>query len=475
VEQKQAQIQVQRQVQRMSQRQIQAVNFISMGSKELSAEIYKYANENPALEIIRDKNVSFSSVEKSNDYERILEAREGYGETLQQHLMGQINLMNLSKDELYVCQALIYNLDKNGCYGSMLAPESLLDKSRPLQTTELLNRCMDIVQRLDPVGTCCKNLEESLFVQAKVRGDASELTLFILDGRLELLNPPQPERVLQNLKNYQKNWHAKKFARRILLDNHDYDEYDTEDSIEYILKLNPRPAENYISDTSDAQFNRPDVILTVTKESGYLTEDDFSAGKICGGKDYYYQIKYASGALPEVRISPEYLYDKAAVEKAKAFIANLQFRESSIVLQGCAIVKFQEAFFDKGPGHLKVLTRRQVAALLGIHESTVSRMSAKRNSKYIQTEWGLFPASYFFTSGVKSSDGKEKISSEVIKEKIQEYISSVQEGKADEKKASDKISDSKITEYLNSQGIKISRRTVAKYRSQIGIKNSYLR
>ena len=473
MEQKQVQRQAQRQVQKMSQRQIQAVSFLGMGSKELSAEIYRFASENPALEIVKDRSVSFSAVEKSNDFAKILEAREDYGETLQQHLMSQINMMNLSKDEASVCQALIYNLDKNGCYGSMLAPESLLDKSRPQQNQQLLEKCMDIVQRLDPIGTCCKSPEESLFVQAKIKGDASPLTLFILDGHLELLNPPQAEKVVQNLKDFQKKWHSKKFAPQILLDKIDYDEFDTQDSIDYILKLNPRPAQNYISDVSDAQFNRPDVILTVTKEDGYLSADDYSKGQILGGKGYYFQIKYASGILPEVRISPEYMYDKAAVEKAKEFIANLQYRESSIVLQGCAIVKFQKDFFEKGPGHLNVLTRRQVASMLGIHESTVSRMSSKKNSKYIQTDWGLFPASFFFSSGVKSTDGKEKISAAVIKEKIQEYLSTMQEAGPDGK--SEKISDSKLAEYLNQQGIKIARRTVAKYRSQIGINNSYRR
>ena len=473
MEQKQVQRQAQRQVQKMSQRQIQAVSFLGMGSKELSAEIFRFASENPALEIVKDRSVSFSAVEKSNDFAKILEAREDYGETLQQHLMSQINMMNLSKDEFSLCQSLIYNLDKNGCYGSMLAPETFLDKSRPQQNMQLLQKCMDIVQRLDPVGTCCKTPEESLFVQAKIKGDASELTLFILDGHLELLNPPQPEKVVQNLKDFQKRWHSKKFAPQILLDKIDYDEFDAEDAIEYILKLNPHPAQDYISDTSDAQFNRPDVILTITKEKGYLAADDYSAGQIRGEDGYYFQIKYASGILPEVRISPEYMYDKAAVEKAKAFIANLQYRESTIVLQGCAIVKFQKDFFEKGPGNLNVLTRRAVADMLGIHESTVSRMSSKKNSKYIQTDWGLYPASFFFSSGVKSTDGKVKISAAVIKDKIQEYLSAVQSTGTDG--SSEKISDLKLTEYLNQQGIKIARRTVAKYRSQIGIGNSYKR
>ena len=179
-----------------------------------------------------------------------------------------------------------------------------------------------------------------------------------------------------------------------------------------ILELNPLPAGNYVSDTSGYEQNRPDVVLTVEKKSGQLSGDNFSKGQICGKNNCYFQVKYASGELPEVRLAEDYSYDKEAVEKAKEFIANLNYRESTLVLQCCAIVKFQLDFFEKGPEFLAVLSRRQVAQLLGIHESTVSRMSAKKNSRYIQTEWGLFPASYFFTSGVSDVSGSQKVSAD---------------------------------------------------------------
>lgn len=465
--QSQVQTQSQKQVQRMSQRQIQAVTFLGMGTRDLKDEIYKFASENPALEIVSKENVSLASVEKSANYEKYLESQEDYEETLQQHLMDQLKLdKRISEDEFKVCQALIYNLDKDGFYGSMLAPETLLDKNRPQQNAVMLAKCMDIVQRLDPIGTCCKNIEESLFIQAKIIGGASELTLFILNGHFDLLNPPIPENVLRNLQEFQKKWHQKKFAPQILLDKHKYDEEDVEDAIFYIRNLNPHPAGNYISDISGAEYNRPDIVLSVEKIKGFIAGDDFSTGKVLGNNGDYFQIKYASGDLPEVRLAEGFSFDKDSIEKAKEFIANLQYRESSIVLQGCAIVKNQLDFFEYGPGNLKVLTRRQIAKMLGIHESTVSRMSAKKNSKYIQTKWGLFSCSYFFSSGVDSSDGGEKVSSEVIQEKIKEILDSSKD---------EKVSDLKLTEILNQQGIKIARRTVAKYRSKIGLQNSYNR
>ena len=158
--------------------------------------------------------------------------------------------------------------------------------------------------------------------------------------------------------------------------------------------------------------------------------------------------------------------DKENIAKAQALINSLQFRESTIVMQGCAIVHAQKNFFLKGPGHLKVLTRRQIAQELGIHESTVSRTSAKNGSKYIQTEWGLFPAWYFFTSGVSNRDGSKTISSERIKQKIKDVLS---------EHGNENLSDQKLCELLNQKGARIARRTVAKYRAQLGFKNSYKR
>ena len=197
-----------------------------------------------------------------------------------------------------------------------------------------------------------------------------------------------------------------------------------------------------------------------------MADDDYSRGIVSLDSDYHFQIKYATGALPEIRIAPEFKMDKENVAKAQTLINSLHFRESSIVMQGCAIVRAQKIFFQKGPGHLKVLTRRQIAAELGIHESTVSRMSARNSSKYIQTDWGLFPASYFFTSGVKSRDGSKKISSDRIKQKMQTILN--EPGNAN-------LSDRQLCELLNQKGARIARRTVAKYRSQLGLKNSFKR
>lgn len=464
--------QKQKQSQKISQRQIQAISMISMDSRDLRDEIFKEASENPAIEIVSDplaEDFSSEKIQNSSSYssdklQATIEAQEDNEETLQQHLMNQIQLSKLSQDEYELCRRLIYNLDKNGFFGSMLSPKSLLDKTRPVQNQKMLDDCINLIQHLDPIGTCCKSAEESLLVQAKILGNASPLTLFILNGHLDFLSPPIPEKIAKNVIAFRNDWHSKKFSTELPIDSIKIDERAAKESLDYILKLNPRPAENYVSDTSQAEFNSPDVILTVSKVKGFLSEDEIETGKIAGTKDFYFQVKYASGVLPEIKVSNELSFDTENVEKAKAFIENLKFRENTIALQGCAIVAAQREFFEKGPKFLKPLLRKQIAQELGIHSSTVTRLSSKKNSKYLQCEWGIFPISYFFGSSLKSSDGKNKISSQVIKEKIVELTENQKN-----------LSDNELTKKLNEMGIKIARRTVSKYRQQAGIRNSYSR
>lgn len=471
--QQQSAKQVQSQKQKMSQNQIRALRYLEMGTQDLRDEIYKIADENPAIEIVNDP---LEIKEKSNRTERhsstdgdklqrALENTEDRTETLQAHLMHQLNSMKISYDEMEISKRLIYNLDKNGFYGSSISPATLLDRARPLQNSLLLKRCIERIQAMDPVGTCCKNWEESLLVQAKLSEAASPLTMFILEGHLNLLEPPEPSKVYSKLIKYREDWHKKTFAGEILLDKIKFTEKDAADSINFILHLNPLPAQGYSSDAG-ADYEKPDVILEVNRVEGPVATDDFAHGIITGDRKCHFQIKYASGVLPELKLSDAFAFDKENYQKAQDIISNLAFRESSIVLQGGAIVSAQKDFFLKGPGELRGLTRREVAQMIGVHESTVSRMAARKSSKYIQTEWGLYPASYFFSSGIARADSEKKISSEVIKMQIQQIL---------EEYKDIVISDLKLTNLLNEKGIKIARRTVAKYRNQIGLNNSYNR
>lgn len=467
----QQQFQKDLQIQKMSQQQIQTLNFLAMGNKDLREEILKAVDENPALEIVFDpleNEHSSRSTISSDDYQKYLEQTEDKTETLQQHLMSQINMEKLSEDEHNLCIALIQNLDKNGCYGSMLDPVTLLDKNRPQQNRQMLAKCINIIHHLDPVGVCCKTPEESLLIQAQVNDDASDLTLFLLNNHLDLLVPPVSQKVQKNIKTYLENYHSQSFASPTPIDNIPITIEEVQNSIDYIRSLNPYPAADYAYDETSARFNQPDVVLTVETIQGYLPQDNIHDGKITGNDETYFQVKYASGILPEIRLNPAFVKNqknRKYYTAGKDFIQSLTYRRNTIALQGCAIVSAQKNFFLKGKGNLVPLTRKQIAEFCDIHESTVSRMANKKNSKYIQCQWGIFPADYFFTTGIKTDSGS-KISSETIKQEISQILETAQ---------NKSLSDSQLTQVLNEQGIKIARRTVAKYRAQLNIQNSYER
>ena len=474
IEQKRHQATVQNQNQKISQKQIQAISFLSMSNDELKSEIERFAQENPFVKIKYKKNTISSDA--ADSFQSIIESQETYRESLQAHLLHQINSINLSEAETEISRMLIYNLDKNGCYGSMLAPESLLDFNNPNHTKKLLNKCIKIIQRLDPVGTCCKTLEESLLVQAKFKKNPPPLALFILNGNLNMLDPMNPSAILKKIQNYKINWHKQAFAPELLIDTIPLTEDAVIEAIDFIKKLNPRPAQGFSHDTSFSENLFSDIVLQIEKVPGTIPSDNFAKGLVSSDSDFYFQIKYASKELPDLSIddslllgmnknSEIYKNSKSYISQAQDFIDNLRFRESTLVLQGCAIVKYQLEFFEKGIDFLKPLTRAQVADFLGIHESTVSRISSKKNSKYIQTDWGVLPLNYFFSSGVLNSQN-EAVSSTVIKTKIQEYI---------EQSPENALSDSKLEKILKAEGINISRRTIAKYRKQAGIENSYHR
>lgn len=466
--QKALQIQKQRQIQKISQRQIHALKLLAMSSDDLTEEIYKAVSENPALEITYDPNFEgqkSGGKESAEKLQQALENTEERSETLQEHLLHQLNSMNLGFDEMELSKKLIYNLDKNGCYGSSIAPQNLLDKTRPMQTVQLLQKCMERIHQMDPVGTCCRTLEESLFVQAKIKGSAPPLALFILDGNLEFMNPPEAGKILKKLTAYKNDWHKKSFAPKIILDEIELSETVVQDALDFILSLNPHPALGYERDLN-SNYEKPDVVLIVEKKNGFVAENDFANGIVRGDENFHFQVKYASGNIPQIKISETFTLDKENIARAKEFIESLLFRESTIALQGCAIVNEQRSFFLKGPEHLKALTRHKVAQSIGVSDSTVSRTAAKNSSKYIQTEFGLFPASYFFPSGIKSKNGKSTISSEKIKLKMIKIL---------ENPENENLSDSQICEILNKKGADISRRTVAKYRAELGFKNSYKR
>ncbi|MDY2843785.1 MAG: hypothetical protein SOT81_07335 [Treponema sp.] len=445
------------QTQKMSQTQIMSLKLLNMSSGELRNEIYEKAAKNPALVVTEDKfqdgdaeasnerqnsnlsknhfsdstfigKATASGIQASDNFQAALENNEDFREPLADHLEHQLNSMNLSKGEQNLCKKLIYNLDKNGF--NILAPEALIDKNAPKseQTPEFLLKCKNIVQNLDPVGTCTNNFEESLFVQAKIKGNASACTLFLLN-HFEYLNPPQTAKIKKKIENYFKENEKLQFNTNFRRFEHD--EEDIEESLDFIKKLDPFPARNF--GTSQTNFVIPDVKIEEIKNPDDENENpEFrislsreSRPKIEVAKDYenlVNETKIADGDVSEQaeRQKAEVKFARNSINDAKIFIESIEYRESTILKSCKVIAEVQKNFLMNGPKFLAPLRQKDVAEKIGVHEATISRMA---NSKFVQCKWGIFPISYFFTNAVgdfvskktnsKISDSKKSLNSKV--------------------------------------------------------------
>lgn len=471
--------QVQRQV--LSQKQIQSLKLLAMSGEDLNAEIRKAVNENPALEIARDTaaaasadasraslpydntRTSYTSAAGNEAAQKFQDAYENAAdtrETLQEHLLFQLNVMKLSPDEKSLGKALIENLNENGWH--ILAPASLLDKSRPAQNTAMLDKMLHIIRCMDPEGTCCNDMEESLYVQAQIAGDAPPLALFILDGHIDVLYSndatPDIERIKRKIIKLQEASKRESFGGERAIDSLAITSADVENAIAFISRLNPHPAQGY--GKAPTHYISPDISVTETTgeaPSSFGENEMF----VENTHEKYFRITLAKGAIPSVRIVPGFNAQrhkelKKNLKAAEQFLDNLAYRKS-LLLQSCEIiVKTQIGFFSShGKGYLEELTQSETARILGVNESTVSRMA---NEKFMQTPWGqLFPLKYFFTN-----------SQDKVKFALRQLI----ENRASGKKP---LSDRELVEKLAAQGIHVARRTVAKYRTQLAIGSSYTR
>ncbi len=351
-------------------------------------------------------------------------------EDLTEHLLWQLAMGEFREDEQRFAALVIGNLDDDGYLRldgvppeqvvPRLAEEAGLD---PDDAEEVLKE----IQRFDPVGVACRDLSECLRVQAEHLG-MDEAVLQVIDRHIHNL-----ER-----KNYQT------IARDLGITLEDV--YDV---AQVISELDPRPGRNY-----------------TRQETHYIVPDVY-VHKV--GDDYF--VVANDDGLPKLKISGFYRAAMASDPKAKEYIQNklrsaqwlirsLDQRRRTIVRVTECIVDKQREFFDKGIEYLKPMTLRDVADAIGMHESTISRVTS---NKYVHTPRGLFELKYFFNSAIRRM-GDDDIASESVKQAIRKLIANEDPRKP--------YSDQRIVELLARDGIKIARRTVAKYRESMGILSS---
>ena len=342
-------------------------------------------------------------------------------------------MIEVDEDLKEIATILVSYIDSMG-YLSL----SIDDLSKELSIPEnLLENALQLIQSLDPPGVGARDIKECLLIQIKNINE---------DSNILLLTRKIIEESLNNLKLRKLEEIAKK--HKVLVN-------DVEKAIEIIEKLEPYPGRQFY--TGDINYIIPDVIIEKREGNWEVVTNEIATPKLRVNR-YYESLLKNKKTDKKTR---EFISEK--VQRARNFINSIQQRESTLVRVMKAILEEQKDFFEKGSKYIKPLTLKDIANKLDLHESTISRVTS---SKYVQTPFGIFRLKYFFSNSIQSSNN-EQYSSRSIKEMIKEII--------EEKVGEAQLSDQKIADVLTRKGIKIARRTVAKYRKKLNILPSNLR
>ena len=343
------------------------------------------------------------------------------------HLLAQAGEV-LEGEELAVAARLIDSIDDAGY---LTTPVSEIAEMLDIEDA-YVERILKVVQTFDPTGVGARDLGECLALQAK-EADRYDPAMATMLGNLEMLAKGQLPQL-----------------RRLCA----VDEEDFADMIRELRGYDPKPGLKFGGER--AAPVSPDIFIARTRGGWAIELNNATLPRLLIDRRYYSEL--AQGA--QDKTGKAWLADCLA--NANWLIKALDQRARTIIKVATEIVKQQEAFFLQGVAHLKPLTLRTVADAIGMHESTVSRVTS---NKYLACERGLFELKYFFTSGVAGADG-EGVSAEAVKSHIAKLIA--EEG-------NDILSDDKLVEILNAKGFDIARRTVAKYREAIGLGSSVQR
>ncbi len=443
---------------RMTPQLQQAIKLLQLSRVELEAEVRKELEENPILEegivvanseVVKKEEVADVAVQDPQkqdefDWEAYVEnqnkrnslVRTGSNdvanyenmvsnsESLHDNLYWQASLFGFNEEELNIANILISYIEDDGY---IKVDFDTISKEHDIPTNEFLE-IIPFIHEFEPAGVGARNLKECLMIQAKHMEEDTHDLMYILDNHLSDLE--------------KRNYKAIAKASNIDLDT-------VIDICGIILSMDPKPGRSMA--ISETRYVTPDVYV-------YKVADE-------------YMISLNEDGLPKLRISNLYKqYIKKDKQDAKAkeyvqeklksalwLIKSIHQRQRTIYKVTESIVKHQRVFFDKGPNFLKPMILKDIANDIGMHESTVSRVT---NSKYVHTPRGIFELKYFFNSGISNSGG-EDMASESVKVLIKKYVS-----EEDPKKP---LSDQKLVLLLKEKGIKIARRTVAKYREALKI------
>ena len=474
-------------LQKLSPQQIQLMKLLQVPTLELEARIKQELEANPALEEGAEKEETLDELDlqeqeqsealddfdfdeylddETPDYQLSVrnhgadvEDRDiplGSGATFRELLSDQLGLLDVTNETRALAEHLIGHLDDDGYLRRDL--DSIVNDLAFTQGVEvprdLLEEALEVVQTLDPAGVGARDLRECLALQvARKQQDKSPE-----DPRQEALG--RAWALLQDHYDAFIKKHYDKLQTAL-----DLTEDDLRAALEELTRLNPKPGNAGSESSRVVHHVIPDFLLSVDGEDIVLQLNGRNAPELRVSRTYRDMMDtYAQGGRQDKATKEALTFVKQKVDAAKWFVDAIVQRQKTLTQTMQAIVAHQRAYFLSGDEvDLKPMILKDIAERIGMDISTVSRVA---NSKYVQTPYGTLSLKSFFSEGI-STDSGEEVSSREVKKILKDAIS-----EEDKRKP---LSDEKLGVLLNAKGYNIARRTVAKYREQLGIPVARLR
>ena len=472
---------------KLSPAQIQVMRMLELPACELQARINEELQENPALEEGRDQlndneyadtdntddeylnplqNDDFNYddyvqdddiSERATSQNRSVEAmREevpfSVGISFGEYLKSQIYLTKMDKPDRHIAKFVVGNIDSDG-YLRRTAEELVDDinfQENLNVTDEKMREIIEQIRTFDPPGVAARDLQDCLLMQLKLKEQTPSVVLAtdILSRMFDAFTRKQYTKIIQRF---------------------EITEDDLRMAIAEIVHLSPRPSNNWsgtVYDRNQTTVN-PDFIVEQEDEELIVSLNQGDVPSLHVSQEYSQMLEYYA-AKNEAKKSDANrettLFIKSKIEAAHNFIDALRQRNETLMQTMTAIVAYQREFFLQGDSSfLRPMVLKDIAEIIKLDVSTVSRVC---NNKYVQTQFGIFPLKHFFSETITKQDGGE-ISTREIKEAVRELIAAEDKSRP--------ITDDELVELLHQKGYSIARRTVAKYREQLGIPVARLR
>ena len=468
--------------QKLSPAQIQVIKMLEVPTLELEERIRQEIEENPALEEgaetnddefdedfnnedggnnddfdiddyvadddIPDYKLKVNNSSKDDKHEDIPFSA---GMTFHENLMDQLGLLQLSEHEHQLAEYVIGNIDEEGYLRR--TPESMVDDivfQSGIQTTDdEMYRVVSLIQKFDPAGVGATTLQECLVLQLERKTQTTEIKQAI-------------KIIVDYFEEFSKK-HYDKITKAINID-----EEQLKKIIAEIVKLNPKPGNSWGGNILEKSMSTivPDFILENDENQLTVHLNNSNIPELRVNNTYNEMFQdYAPNKKNQTReMKDAVMFVKQKIDAARWFIDAIKQRQQTLLTTMMAIVNFQKEFFIEGDDtYLRPMILKDIADITGYDISTISRVS---NSKYIQTEFGIFPVKYFFSESMTNDSGEE-VSTREIKKILQDCIDNEDKRKP--------LNDDALAEVLKEKGYLIARRTVAKYREQLNIAVARLR